>query len=261
MPRRVSSRAWDGYTRRLEAQRTAAYDSVYTWALRNIGLGEDELLWTARRVMVQVGQRHGLSTSALAASWFDQMAAAEGADVARAVAVNDPPQLRMRRAAIATNAALPKLRAGDSEGFARALASHVAADVKRQATNTVMLNAQKAGAEYAWIPGGGETCAFCIALAANGWQPATRATAMGDHADHIHDNCMCEFAIRFDGSTEYASYDADRYAEVYGDADGRSSADKINAIRRDLYAENKDRINAQHRERYAALHSTTDGDG
>lgn len=256
MARRVSSRAWDAYTRRLEAQRTAAYDEAYRYVMRYIDLDEEELLWFIRHELVKTAMRHGSSTAALAASWFDQMAFAEGADVVKAVAVNDPAQIRVRRMAIASNAALPKLRAGDKEGFARAIASGIAADVKRQATNTVMLNAQKNGAEYAWIPGGSETCAFCIALAANGWQSAARATALGEHADHIHDNCMCEFAIRFDKSTDYSSYDAQKYAEIYADADGRSSQDKINAIRRDLYAENKDRINAQHRERYAALHDT-----
>ena len=259
MARRVSRKAWDAYTRRLEAQRLAASDAAYSFVMRNLNMPRDELMWHIRHTLASVCMRYGSATAALAASWFDQMAQAEGADVVKAVAVNDPVQTRVRRLAIASNAALPKLGAGDSEGFARAIASAVAADVKRQATNTVMLNAQKNGAEYAWIPGGSETCAFCIALAANGWQPAARATAMGEHADHIHDNCMCEFAIRFDKSTDYSAYDAQRYADIYGDADGRSSADKINAIRRDLYAENKDRINAQHRERYAALHGTSDG--
>lgn len=266
MARRVSKKAWEGYTARLEAQRMAASDAMYAWAMKNVrSIGqygrEGELMWTTRQVMVQLSAKYGLSTSALAASWFDQMAMAEGADVVKAVAVNDPGPLRHRRMAIASNAALPKLQAGDKEGFARALASAVAADVKRQATNTIMLNAQKNGAEFAWVPGGGETCAFCITLAANGWRPAAKATAMGEHADHIHDHCMCEFAIRFNKDTQYGAYDADKYARIYDDADGRSSQDKINSIRRDLYAENKDAINEQHRERYAVMGRSGDDDG
>ena len=253
MARSVSGKAWEGYTRRLEAQRKAAYDDAYEWVMRH---GRKAGI---HRMMVEAAIFHGKATSALAASWFDQMARAEKADTMKAVAVNDSAKLRKRRMAICENKAAPKWDAGDREGFARAIASAVAADVKRQATNTVMLNAQKNGAEYAWIPGGGETCAFCIALAANGWQPAAKATAMGDHADHIHDNCMCEFAIRFNEDTQYGSFDAEKYAQAYEGAEGRSSADKINAIRRDLYAENKDRINEQHRERYAAMHSASDG--
>ncbi|MBQ9002197.1 MAG: hypothetical protein IJ087_10120 [Eggerthellaceae bacterium] len=253
MARRVSKRAWEGYTRRLEAQRAAAYDDAYEWVVRNVPSRGRLDMKRLRLMMVEAANHHGKSTAALAATWFDQMARAEGADAMKAVPVNDTAKTRVKRMAICSNKALPKLEAGDVEGFARAIASAVAADVKRQATNTVMLNAQKNGAEYAWIPGGAETCAFCIALAANGWQPAAKATAMGEHADHIHDNCECEFAIRFNESTEYGAYDAQKYADIYGDADGRSSQDKINSIRRELYAENRDKINEQHRERYAAM--------
>lgn len=256
MARRVSTRAWDAYTRRLEAQRVAASDAAYAFVMKNIGdMDEDELLWHIRHTLPSLCMRFGASTSALAASWFDQMARAEDADVPKAVSVNDPVQMRVRRLAIASNKALPKLAAGDADGFAKAIASAVAADVKRQATNTVLLNAQKAKAEFAWIPGGDETCAFCIALAANGWQSAAKATAMGEHADHIHDHCMCEFAVRFNESTDYSTYDEQKYADIYDSADGSTSAEKINSIRREQYAENKDVINAQHRERYAAMHS------
>jgi hypothetical protein len=250
MARRVSKKAWSDYTRRLEAQRTEAFDVTYGWVMKRF----DGSMKDLRAFMTWASMNYGKSTSALAASWFDQMAAAEGAkNVVKAVAVNDPPNVRVKRLAIASNKSLAKYVAGDKEGFARSIASAVAADVKRQATNTIMLNAQKNGAEYAWIPGGSETCAFCIALASNGWQPAARSTAMGNHADHIHDNCECEFAIRFDRDTQYAGYDPDKYEKIYDDADGRSSQAKINSIRRDLYQENKDKINEQHRERYAAM--------
>ena len=253
MARRVSKKSWLAYTKRLGAQRKEAYDTAYEWVMKN---GAGTSAKPLRRMMVENAIYNGRATAALAAAFFDQLAIAEGADAVKAVAVNDPSQVRARRMAICANKAMPKLIAGDLEGFARAIASSVAADVKRQATNTIMLNAQKNGAQFAWIPGGDETCAFCIALASNGWQPAAKATAMGAHADHIHDNCECEFAIRFKDDTQYAGYDADEYARIYADADGRSSQDKINSIRRDLYADNKDRINEQHRERYAALHQS-----
>ena len=247
----VTGAAWELYTAHLEAQRQAAFDLAFKWAMNH--LGEEQFTRKCRRMMVENSIYHGKATAALAASWFDQVAKASKANVDKAFVVNDPVKLRNQRMAIALRKSLPKLVAGDDEGFCKAIASAVAADVKRQATNTVMLNAQKNGAEYAWIPGGEETCAFCIALAANGWQPAARATALGEHADHIHDNCMCEFAIRFDKSTDYSSYDAQKYSEIYADADGRSSQDKINSIRRDLYAENADKIREQHRERYAVM--------
>lgn len=255
MARRVTDKAWRQYTKRLEAQRDAASKDAYDWVMRHADADGVDMR-ACRKMMVTASMYHGRATSALAASWFDQVAEVEKADAVKALVVNDAPDVRAKRMAIASNRSLPKLLAGDVEGFATAIAAAVAADVKRQATNTIVFNAAKNGAEFAWIPGGDETCAFCIALASNGWQRASKESALGAHADHIHDNCMCEFAIRFNDDTSYSSYDADKYAQMYEDADGRSSKDKINSMRRDLYAENKDKINAQHRERYAALHGS-----
>ena len=209
-------------------------------------------------MMVENSIYHGKATAALAASWFDQVAKASKADVDKAFVVNDPVKLRNQRMAIALRKSLPKLVAGDDEGFCKAIASAVAADVKRQATNTMVVNAIRAHAEFAWIPDGAETCAFCIMLASNGWQPAAKSTALGNHAEHIHDNCMCEFAIRFDDDTNYSGYDPAPYKEMYADADGGSWQAKVNSMRRDLYQENKETITAQHRERYAALHQSDD---
>ena len=252
----VTGAAWELYTAHLEAQRQAAFDSAFKWAMNH--LGEEQFTRKCRRMMVENSIYHGKATAALAASWFDQVAKASKANVDKAFVVNDPVKLRNQRMAIALRKSLPKLVAGDDEGFCKAIASAVAADVKRQATNTMVVNAIRARAEFAWIPDGAETCAFCIMLASNGWQPAAKATAMGNHAEHIHDNCMCEFAIRFDDDTNYSGYDPTPYKEMYADADGGSWKAKVNSMRRDLYQENKETIKAQHRERYAALHQNDD---
>ena len=207
-------------------------------------------------MMLSASIEHGRSTATLSATWFDQVARAEGADAAKAIVFIENKSDRAKRLAIAAKKSQPKLAVGDVEGFAKAIARAVAADVKRQATNTTVFNAAKNGCEFAWIPGGGETCAFCIMLASNGWVRASKETALGQHAEHIHDNCMCEFAIRFNDDTKYSSYDASKYEEMYKDADGGNWQAKVKSMRRDLYQENKDTINAQHRERYAALHQT-----
>ena len=113
--------------------------------------------------------------------------------------------------------------------------------VKMAGVDTTMHNAVRDRAQWAWIPRGG-TCAFCVALASRGWQPASRAQMQGGHAEHIHANCDCTFAIRFDDSSTVAGYDPERYREMYDDAEGRSSADKINSMRREAYADTKERL-------------------
>lgn len=130
--------------------------------------------------------------------------------------------------------------------------------VKRAGVDTTMKNAIRDGAEWAWIPHG-DTCAFCIALASRGWQKASKKALKGDHAEHIHSNCDCTYAVRFDERTQYAGYDPEKYLAAYEDADGSKPQDKINALRREYYAENKDRINEQKRLAYAARKEREEG--
>ena len=118
--------------------------------------------------------------------------------------------------------------------------------VKRAGADTTLKNAVRDGAEWAWVPHG-DTCPFCITLASNGWQKASSKVLKGGHAEHIHANCDCEFAIRFDHNTTVAGYDPEKYLKQYRDAGG-----DINKMRRVNYAANKERINAQKRAAYAA---------
>ena len=118
--------------------------------------------------------------------------------------------------------------------------------VKRAGADTTLHNAIRDGAEWAWVPHG-DTCPFCIMLASNGWQKASAKLLKGGHAEHIHANCDCEFAVRFDGSTTVAGYDPEKYLKQY-----RAAGSDVNAMRRIDYAAHRERINAQKRAAYAA---------
>lgn len=118
--------------------------------------------------------------------------------------------------------------------------------VKRAGADTTLHNAIRDGAEWAWVPHG-DTCPFCIMLASNGWQKASAKLLKGGHAEHIHANCDCEFAVRFDGSTSVAGYDPEKYLRQY-----RAAGSDVNAMRRIDYAAHRERINAQKRAAYAA---------
>lgn len=117
--------------------------------------------------------------------------------------------------------------------------------VKRAGADTTLHNAIRDGAEWAWVPHG-DTCPFCIMLASNGWQKASAKLLKGGHAEHIHANCDCEFAVRFDGSTTVAGYDPEKYLRQY-----RAAGSDVNAMRRIDYAAHRERINAQKRAAYA----------
>lgn len=139
--------------------------------------------------------------------------------------------------------AVPR-RNGKNE-IAANLPSGVSRLVKRAGADTSLRNAARDGAEWAWVPHG-DTCPFCITLASNGWQNASDKVLKGGHAQHVHANCDCEFAIRFDHRTTVAGYDPDKYLAQYNAAGG-----DINAMRRIDYAARKDAINAQKRAAYA----------
>ena len=117
--------------------------------------------------------------------------------------------------------------------------------VKRAGADTTLHNAIRDGAEWAWVPHG-DTCPFCIMLASNGWQKARAKLLKGGHAEHIHANCDCEFAVRFDRSTTVAGYDPEKYLRQY-----RAAGSDVNAWRRIDYAAHRERINAQKRAAYA----------
>lgn len=151
------------------------------------------------------------------------------------------------------------------------IASSISRLVKMAGVDTTMHNAIRDHAEWAWIPSG-DTCSFCITLASRGWQSASKAQLKGNHAEHIHANCDCTFAIRFNSNTDVEGYDPDKYKQMYDDANtdtrgkitrhrdkngvlkdykqSRTDA-KINAMRREAYAENSEKINAQKRSAYA----------
>ena len=80
-------------------------------------------------------------------------------------------------------------------------------------------------------------------LASRGWQKAGKRTLKNGHAEHIHANCDCEYAVRFNASTTVAGYDPAQYLAAYRGAEGRNTyQEKLNALRRAHCAENRKKI-------------------
>lgn len=137
--------------------------------------------------------------------------------------------------------------------------------VKQAAADTTLQNAQRDGAEFAWIPAG-DTCAFCRILASRGWQRQSKK-AKKSHAEHIHANCDCQYAVSFKGGIEYEKiYDPDKYLQEYYDAAEKLGGvynwkEQMNYMRRQQYAKHKDMINAQKRAAYERRKEIQDNNG
>ena len=131
----------------------------------------------------------------------------------------------------------------------------------------MLQNAKRDGAYFAWVAHG-DTCAYCLALAGLGWQKAGDLTLKGGHAEHIHANCDCTYAIDFKGDLEIAGYDyneiqrmildmtddeytAEDLIRMSGHSAKGHDHDALNILRRKFYADNKEVINAQKRSAYA----------
>lgn len=105
--------------------------------------------------------------------------------------------------------------------------------VKQAGADTTLKNAARDGAQFAWIPHG-DTCAFCLTLASRGWQYMSKDALKNGHAEHIHANCDCTYAVRFDTSSDVEGYEPEKYRKMYERAEGNSSREKINSLRRVL---------------------------
>lgn len=120
---------------------------------------------------------------------------------------------------------------------------------KRAGADTTLKNAKRDGVQFAWILVG-DTCAFCLTLASRGWQYMSKDALKNGHAEHIHANCDCTYAVRFDDKTVVKGYDPEEYRRMYDEAEGRTPEEKINSMRRVQYQENKDKINEQKKANY-----------
>ena len=246
---------WKEYVRRLNLINNTASKKALAY-LNKYGIPEsyedrERLIKYANGLVIKYGE----ASSAMACEMYDTISLIEKAKVKAAVPAALPTYDEVAKA---INGTIKDMNEEIIAGAVERL-------VKMPGADTMLNNAIRDRAEYAWIPQG-ETCAFCITLAANGWQTASASIMSGDHAEHIHANCQCTFAIRHNESTDIKGYDPEEYREMYDDADTSSagfdpdrpkgqqwqsmSQAKINGMRREFYAKNKEEINEQKRSAY-----------
>lgn len=206
-----------------------------------------------------ISAKYGNASAAISAEMYDAIALLQGANV---IPAELEPNPTFHEVAKTINGVLK------TSQNAEELSSAVGRLVKQTGTRTTMRNARRDNAQFAWVPSG-DTCAFCIALAANGWQNARKK----DHKEHIHSNCDCTYAIRFDNTSTVQGYDPEKYYEQLNDAalkypneelemefggsdtiatvwHQNMNPEVINALRRENYAKNKETILMQKRSAY-----------
>ena len=158
-----------------------------------------------------IAQEYGNASAAVSAQMYDALAELEGASV--------PP------AEMANNATYHDV-AKTVNGVLKT--SHNVEEMSGAVTRLV----KKAG---------------CDTTLQNAYRSARRIKKGYPHAEHIHSNCDCNYAIRFNQDTNVEGYDPDKYDKVFDEAEKiardegyelegkwNMSKDNLNAVRRML---------------------------
>ncbi len=232
---KITAKSWNEYTKKLSQlnQKAGALMREY---IGNHGTDDTKAIMDYAMALIQ---KYGEGSAELACQMYDSMAEMAGVSLPSA----EPAE-------VASYKEVAKMVNATKESPLQ-MERAVSRMVKRAGADTTLKNAIRDKAEFAWVPHG-DTCSFCITLASRGWQRASEDVLKGNHAEHIHSNCDCEYAIRFSENTDVEGYDPDKYLEQYKSAEGKNTQAKINAMRRENYAKNKDSINARKRELYQA---------
>lgn len=238
----ITSTAWSRYIKRLRAISEKAANELTGFVDSRGGLinvDRYELIDFA----FALATKYGEAAAALAAEIYDAVAVASGASIPAAIPAKTATISEVAKAINGT------IKTGNQT----IVADSVYRLVKMAGVDTTMQNALRDGAEWAWIPQG-ETCAFCLTLASRDWQRASRKAIKGGHAEHIHANCDCTYAVRFNSSTNVEGYTPKRYLRMYENAplDHWNTPDgKPPAVREDAEkATPRNRINAMRRAAY-----------
>lgn len=230
----ITKANWRKYIDRLSEIDKKAGDLMQEW-INEHGLEDGE---AAIQYAYALVTKYGEASATLASEMYDHMADIMKADVPEAIP--------------AETASLKEVAKGVTWGKYHSpsqIPSVVSRQVRQAGADTMIQNAKRDKAQWAWVPQA-DTCAFCITLASRGWQDASKTVLRGNHAEHIHQNCDCTFAIAFKPADQKKYdyiYDPDRYKQMYDESGG-----DINAMRRKIYDANKDEIKAQKRDAYQA---------
>lgn len=228
---KIAKTKWEAYIRSLEAINSRAANEMVNYAAQH-GIEDRKALIDYAAALTT---KYGEGSAELACEMYDAIAKLQNAHVPEAEPAEMPDYGEVAKS---VNGTLKQSPEGELIGDA------VGRLVKRAGADTMLKNAKRDHAEFAWIPSG-DACVFCQVIASRGWQRASNKTIKGDHAEHIHANCNCEFAIRFTPELDVAGYEPEKLREEYDSAEGNTPQDKVNSMRRAKYNAEKEQQGQQ----------------
>lgn len=213
---------WNEYVKALVEINKRAANEMEEF-IANYGIGNRNLLIDKAYQLIE---KYGAGSSSAACRMFELLANLTGnRDI-----IAEPAEISSKdEVAEAVNGSLLQSTTG------KKVSGVVSRFVKQASADTMLQNARRYGAEFAWVPSG-DSCPFCFLLASGGWRKAGSKTISGDHATHIHAHCRCQYAVRFDGKMSIEGYDPKAMEDYYKSMPGSDSKERLNALRRELYS-------------------------
>lgn len=220
---KITVKAWKAYKNKMARISRTAADKMQAF-VDKYGLEDRKALLDYAASLVG---HYGQASGSLACDMYEATAEAQGITVPAAEMAELPGYGEIAKN---VNGAIK-----ESEKMASGAVGRM---VKKVGADTTLKNAERDGGEFAWIPSG-DTCAYCLALAAKGWHHVSENTAGNGYAEHIHANCDCQYAVRLDKKSTVEGYDPDQYSKMFANAEGETEKEKINSLRGALRANKK----------------------
>ena len=209
----------DAYTEQLDALSDAAREAVAAMLAQVEYEDIADLREQVIEIMEAVCGASSDMAAAYAAEFYDEarLLAVGAAIGAAADPVRDP-----RATEGAVRALVQKVVDGKPfQEFVSALQGRADYEVKRAAGECVKANAASDPMEVRWarVPGGAETCPFCIMLASRGFVYESERTASEKKGGgHYHESCRCRIVPGFPGM-EVEGYDPEELYRQWKDAE------------------------------------------
>lgn len=190
----ISTKAWLEYIRKMSAISEQAANEMQKWIQKN-GFDDDQALL---EYAFALSTKYGEAIGALACDMYEKIAEAQGVTIPPAEMADTPEFGEVAKAVHGTM--IESLNKVDAT---------VGRLVKQTGADTILKNAKRDGAYFAWVAHG-DTCPYCLMLSAIGWQKAGKNTIRGKHADHIHPHCDCQYVVDFKGDLKVEGYDPEK---------------------------------------------------
>lgn len=242
----------DNYTRALKGIDTKSAIAV-SKMLANVDWSDKKAsVDKVCEAMEQICQYSADSAAELAATFYDTLCAGATGEFAGAIA----DSARNQGHSIPYVEKAIEDSDGNIEELGRSLSGIASYGTKRAAGETVRRNARRLGHGYARVPGGTETCNFCIMLASRGlvWETEKSALSGKVGDGHYHENCQCAVVPVFDKGDVIEGFDYKKYLDMYENPENYPEIREArNARRRELRRERKEAVMKKELEQFDAI--------